>query len=79
MLENNSTMSLIYPDRFTITRTGSSFSLNVKPTLTGDSGTYFCLVNGHPEPFSAYQLAIQGNNIGYCLFNVAILGKHFQI
>ena len=63
LLENNTTMSLIYPDRFTITRTGSSYSLNVKPTVTGDSGTYFCLVNGRAEPFGAYQLAIQGNMI----------------
>ena len=62
VLENNTTMSLIYPDRITIIRSGSGYSLNVKPTITGDSGTYFCLVNGRPEPFSAYQLAIQGSS-----------------
>ena len=41
---------------------GPGFSLNIKPAATGDSGTYFCLVNGKPEPFSAYTLAVQGNN-----------------
>ena len=41
---------------------GPGFSLNIKPAATGDSGTYFCLVNGKPEPFSAYKLAVQGNN-----------------
>merc|ERR1719232_845756 len=61
VLENNVTMSLIYPDRFTIVRSqrGPGFSLNIKPAATGDSGTYFCLVNGKPEPFSAYTLAVQ--------------------
>ena len=50
--------------RFTIVRSqkGPGFSLNIKPAATGDSGTYFCLVNGKPEPFSAYTLAVQGNN-----------------
>ena len=41
---------------------GAGYSLSIRPAQTGDSGTYFCLVNGRPEPFSAYQLAVQGNN-----------------
>ena len=41
---------------------GAGYSLSIRPAQTGDSGTYFCLVNGRQEPFSAYQLAVQGNN-----------------
>ena len=44
---------------------GAGYSLSIRPAQTGDSGTYFCLVNGRPEPFSAYQLAVQGNNVQY--------------
>ena len=65
VLENNTTVSLIHPNRLTIIREpGSGFALNIGPSRTGDSGSYFCLVNGHQEPFSAFQLAIQGNGIG---------------
>ena len=60
-LENNTTLTLVQPSRLTIIRQpGQGFALNIEPSRTGDSGTYFCLVNGHQEPFSAFQLAIQG-------------------
>lgn len=59
ILENDSTLTLIYPDRFSIVRESKGFGLSVKPTLTEDSGIYFCLVNGREEPFSAFRLAIQ--------------------
>merc|ERR1719270_186655 len=36
VLENNTTMSLIYPDRITIIRSRQAgFALNIKPTQTG--------------------------------------------
>ena len=66
VLENNATLSLIHPNRLTIIREpGAGFALNIQPSQTGDSGCYFCLVNGHQEPFSAFQLAIQGKGPGY--------------
>ena len=60
VLENDSSLTLIYPDRFSIVRESNGFGLSVKPTLTEDSGIYFCLVNGREEPFSAFRLAVQG-------------------
>ena len=60
VLENDSTLTLIYPDRFSIVREGNGFLLSVKSSLTEDSGIYFCLVNGREEPFSAFRLAVQG-------------------
>eukprot|EP00092_Neocalanus_flemingeri_P005720 GFUD01006160.1.p1 GENE.GFUD01006160.1~~GFUD01006160.1.p1 ORF type:complete len:1193 (+),score=156.97 GFUD01006160.1:67-3645(+) len=59
ILENDSMLTLIYPDRFSIVRERKGFALSVKPTSTEDSGIYFCLVNGRKEPFSAFRLAIQ--------------------
>jgi len=59
VMENAATLTLIYPDRFSIVQDSVGFGLSVKPTLTEDSGVYFCLVNGREEPFSAFQLAIQ--------------------
>ena len=65
MLENNTTVSLVHQDRLTIIRDPrAGFALNIEPSLTGDSGCYFCLVNGQQEPFSAFQLAIQGRTRG---------------
>ena len=67
LLEGNTTMSLIHQDRLTIIKTGEGFSLNVKPTTTEDSGTYFCLVNNRLEPFGAFQLSIQGKRLEFYL------------
>ena len=71
ILENDSTLTLIYPDRFSIVRESKGFGLSVKPTLTEDSGIYFCLVNGREEPFSAFRLAIQGRVL-YCLLIMTV-------
>ena len=60
VLENNKSVSLVSPERFSVTRTEAGFGLTISPLETRDSGTYFCLVNGRREPFSAWQLAVQG-------------------
>jgi len=59
VLENESPLTLIYPERFSITQDAGRFSLSVNPALTDDSGVYFCLVNGQSQPTSALSLQIQ--------------------
>lgn len=59
VLENESPLSLIYPERFSIIQENSGFSLSLVPALSDDSGVYFCLVNGQESPKSALRLAVQ--------------------